>query len=192
MKDFRQILNDICSNEPWTSPIYHVSNTLLQIAGKDLKLIQNYIGVDKESDKVSFVPDNKIKYDKNIINLVGVEDGSITNIVGDHSIIDSCRIPREGLMFPRSVDDIKNVGSNDWKLLGTYDGSAHGDSFGIYTLYHLENIVDPTVRVIEFDDYSNNTSGILPTTFNFKSVFSSGESLPLVTPSNSAKTLVSC
>ena len=161
MKDFRQILNDICSNEPWSSPIYQVSSILLQIAGKDLKLIQNYIGVDKESDKVSFVPDNKIKKNSNILNLVGVEDGSITNLVGDHSIIDSCRIPREGLMFPRSADDIKNVGSNDWKLLGTYDGSAHGDAFGIYTLYHLENIADPMVRVIAFYDSSNNTSGIV-------------------------------
>ena len=39
---------------------------------------------------------------------------------------------------------------------------------------------------------SKITSGILPTTFNFKSVFSSGDNLPLVTPSNSAKTLVNC
>ena len=37
---------------------------------------------------------------------------------------------------------------------------------------------------------SNIKSGILPTTFNFKSVFSSGDNLPVVTPSNSAKTLV--
>ncbi len=39
---------------------------------------------------------------------------------------------------------------------------------------------------------SNNTSGILPTTFNFKSVFSSGDNFPLVTPSNSANTFVNC
>jgi len=161
MKDFRQILNDICANEPWSSPVYHVSNTLLKIAGKDLKLIQNYIGLDKETDKVSFIPDNKIKHDSNIVNLVGVEDGTITNIVGDHPIIDSCGISREGLMFPKTADDIKDVGSNEWRLLGTYDGSAHGDAYGIYTLYHLENIKDPTVRVISFDDSSNNTSGIV-------------------------------
>jgi len=161
MKDFRQILNDICSNEPWTSPAYHVADTLLKIAGKDLKLIQNYIGVDKETDKVSFIPDNKIKHDSNIIELVGVEDGTMTNIVGDHAIIDSCKIPREGLIFPKSTDDIKNVGPNQWRLLGTYPGSMHGDAFGIYTLYHLENISDPTVHVIAFDDSSNNTSGIV-------------------------------
>ena len=39
---------------------------------------------------------------------------------------------------------------------------------------------------------SNKTSGNFPTTFNFKSVFSSGDNFPLVTPSNSAKTLVNC
>jgi hypothetical protein len=39
---------------------------------------------------------------------------------------------------------------------------------------------------------SNNTSGILPTTFNFKSVFSSGDNFQLDTPSNSANTLVNC
>ena len=39
---------------------------------------------------------------------------------------------------------------------------------------------------------SKSTSGILPTTFNFKSVFSSGDNFPAVTPSNSAKTLVNC
>ncbi|MNQ46383.1 hypothetical protein D3C85_601960 [compost metagenome] len=39
---------------------------------------------------------------------------------------------------------------------------------------------------------SNNTSGIFPTTFNFKSVFSSGESFPVVTLSNSDKTFVNC
>ena len=32
---------------------------------------------------------------------------------------------------------------------------------------------------------SNKISGILPTTFSFKSVFSSGDNFPLVTPSNS-------
>lgn len=161
MKDFRQVLNDICASEPWTSPVYHVANTLLKIAGKDLKLVQNYIGVDKETDKVSFIPDNKIK--ENIIKLAGIEDGTMTNIVGDHSIIDSCKIPREGLIFPGSAEDIKKVGPNEWRLLGTYDGSAHGNGFEKYTLYHLENIADPTVRVIPFDDSSNNTSGIVDT-----------------------------
>ncbi|MNF76947.1 hypothetical protein D3C84_590740 [compost metagenome] len=39
---------------------------------------------------------------------------------------------------------------------------------------------------------SKSTSGILPTTFNFKSVFSSGDSLPVVTLSNSDKTFVNC
>ncbi|MNG00964.1 hypothetical protein D3C84_839220 [compost metagenome] len=39
---------------------------------------------------------------------------------------------------------------------------------------------------------SKRTSGIFPTTFNFKSVFSSGDNFPVVTPSNSANTLVNC
>ena len=39
---------------------------------------------------------------------------------------------------------------------------------------------------------SNKTSGNLPTTFNFKSVFSSGDNFPFVTPSNSANTFVNC
>ena len=39
---------------------------------------------------------------------------------------------------------------------------------------------------------SSKTSGILPTTFNFKSVFSSGDNFPVETPSKSLKTLVNC
>ncbi|MNE83701.1 hypothetical protein D3C80_1805390 [compost metagenome] len=39
---------------------------------------------------------------------------------------------------------------------------------------------------------SNKTSGIFPTTFNLRSVFSSGDNFPVETPSNSSKTLVNC
>jgi len=39
---------------------------------------------------------------------------------------------------------------------------------------------------------SRRISGIFPTTFNFKSVFSSGDNFPFVTVSNSFKTFVSC
>ncbi len=39
---------------------------------------------------------------------------------------------------------------------------------------------------------SSNTSGILPTTLSLRSVFSSGDSFPLDTPSSSARTFVSC
>ena len=35
---------------------------------------------------------------------------------------------------------------------------------------------------------SNKKSGILPTTFNFKTVFSSGDNYPYETPSNSSTT----
>ena len=73
MKDFRQILNDICFSEPNDSPVYKTSKLLLRIAGKDMKLVQNYIDVDKEVDKVSFVPDNRIKPDSNIVKLNNAE-----------------------------------------------------------------------------------------------------------------------
>ena len=52
--------------------------------------------------------------------------------------------------------------------------------------------VNANGEVLFLSVLSNKTSGILPTTFNFKSVFSSGDNFPSVTPSNSAKTLVNC
>jgi hypothetical protein len=158
MKDFRQILNDICGSEPKDSPVYKISNLLLRIAGKDMKLVQNYIDVDKESDKVSFIPDNRIQHESNIVKLRGIEDNRVINIVGDHSILDSCGISREGLLHPSRVSDIKVP--NEWILLGTYDGSLHGDGFEIYTLHLLQNISDPTVRIVAFDNSSDGTSGI--------------------------------
>ena len=159
MKDFRQILNDICFSEPKDSPVYKISNLLLRIAGKDMKLVQNYIDVDKEADKVSFVPDNRIKHDSNIVKLKGFEDDRLVNIVGDHSILDSCGISREGLLHPNRVSDIDVP--NEWRLLGTYDGSLHGNGFEIYTLYLLQNISDPTVRIVPFDNSSDGTSGLV-------------------------------
>ena len=159
MKDFRQILNDICFSEPNDSPVYKTSKLLLRIAGKDMKLVQNYIDVDKDADKVSFVPDNRIKHENNIVKLKGFEDDRLVNIVGDHSILDSCGISREGLLHPNRVSDIDVP--NEWRLLGTYDGSLHGNGFEIYTLYHLQNISDPTVHIVSFDSSSDGTSGIV-------------------------------
>ena len=50
--------------------------------------------------------------------------------------------------------------------------------------------VNANGEVLFLSVLSNSISGILPTTLSFKSVFSCGDSFPLVTVSNSFKTLV--
>jgi hypothetical protein len=45
------------------------------------------------------------------------------------------------------------------------------------------NLFPVSKQVLFLSVLSKRTSGILPTTFNFKSVFSSGDNFPAVTPS---------
>ena len=158
-KDFRLILNELQQD----SDIFvkKVANLLLFISksGEDLKLVQNYIDMDPDPSKVSFIPDNKVSteiIEDSPLKLI-VDNNDLSNIVGDHSILNSCGISRVDLKHPNKLYDLP---SNRWRLIGgPYDGVRHGSGFDIYTLYLLQNIDDPNYKVVCFDNSSNDTKG---------------------------------
>jgi hypothetical protein len=155
-KSFTTILNELKNDSDVF--VRKIANFLLLIikSDKDLKLIQNYIDADLDPSKVSFIPDNKVSTENTEIRLKD-NDNQLSNIVGDHSILDSCRISRLNLRHPNVLSDLP---SNRWRLIGgPYDGGQHGSAFDIYTLYLLQNIDDPTYKVACFDNSSNGSKG---------------------------------
>lgn len=159
-KDFRLILDELKND----SDIFvkKVANLLLFISksGEDLKLVQNYIDIDPDPSKVSFIPDNKVSteiIESSPLKLIPNDNNDLGNIVGDHSILNSCGISRVDLKYPTKLNDLP---SNRWKLIGgPYDGGNHGTGFDVYTLYLLENIDEPSYRVVCFDNSNNGTKG---------------------------------
>lgn len=148
MSDFKSILNDLKQDKD--PPIFKTAKILLIICNKDMNLVQNFIGLDNDINKVSFVPDNKAIKDPNIVSV----DFDLGNIVGDHSIIDDLHIPREGLRHPHIRQEVP---SNRWKLIKTYDGADAG--YDVYTLHHLQNVDDTTYYIVVYDNSSDNLKG---------------------------------
>lgn len=154
MNDFARILTDIKSDSQ-DKDVITIAQFLLKICDKDMKLTQNFIGVDKV-DKVSFVPDNKVVTDDSIVSVNVNLQGELCNIVVNNSIITRSGIPKEGLHQPNRESELP---SNTWTILGTYAGEKVESSFKRYTLYHLQNTVDPTYHIVTFDDSISNTHG---------------------------------
>jgi hypothetical protein len=155
-KSFRLILNELKHDSDVF--VRKVANflSLINKSDNDLKLIQNYIDTDTDPSRVSFIPDNKVSTENTEIKLI-IDNNQLGNVVGDHSILDSCRISRVGLKHPNVLSDLP---SNRWQLIGgPYDGGQHGSAFDIYTLYLLQNIDDPTYKVVCFDNSSNGSKG---------------------------------
>jgi hypothetical protein len=153
MSDFKSILNDLRQDKD--PPIYKTAKILLTLCNKDMNLVQNFIGLDNDINKVSFVPDNKAIKDPNIVSV----DFDANVIVADHSIIDELHIPREGLKHPRIESEVP---SNRWKVIKKYNGADAGDDYEKYTLYHIQNIDDPSYYMVVFDSISDNRKGFTP------------------------------
>ena len=158
-EDFILVLNELKKDKDIS--IKKIAVFLLEIgmSDSDLKLVQNYIGVDKDPSKVSFIPDNKVSAEilENSPLKINCDDDVLRNVVGDHSILDSCGISRTGLKHPSQPAQLP---SNKWKLIGgPYSGARHGGAFSIYTLYLLQNIDDPTYKIVCFDNSSEDTKG---------------------------------
>lgn len=129
-----------------------VADKLLEIANsdKDLRLVQNFINIDSDATKVSFIPDNRVKYDEEsdmvAIRLDKYE--KLDNIVAKgHEIISKVGIPLQGL---KQTDSTYDLPSNRWKVLGSYEGRKAAENYSEYTLYHLQNVDDPSVYIVCF------------------------------------------
>jgi hypothetical protein len=140
--------------------IRKIADTLLDIAksNKDLKLVQNFINIDSDPTKVSFIPDNRVKYDDDysIVALKTNNKGILSNVVASgHEIIIKSGIPLKGLIQTHHIDELP---SNRWNLLGIYKGEDADISYSKYTLYHLQNVDDPKVYIVSFSSYSHGAA----------------------------------
>lgn len=155
LANLRNVLYELTFSDD--KSVSKVANTLLDIAKseKDLRLVQNFVNVDSDATKVSFVPDNRVNYDEesDIISLK-FENGELSHIVAPgHEIIKGVGIPLVGLKQTCLIDELP---SNRWRLLGTYEGKKAGSNYSEYTLYHLQNVDEPNVYIVT---YSSNRHG---------------------------------
>lgn len=146
----RQVLYELKFNGD--NSVSKVAKKLLDIAKseKDLRLVQNFINIDSDATKVSFVPDNRVKYDEesDIVAIVLDNDEMLKNIVAKgHEIISGVGIPLEGLKQTCNIDELP---SNRWRVIGSYEGEKAGNKYNIYTLYHLQNVDEPSVYIVTF------------------------------------------
>lgn len=151
LANLRQVLYELAFSDD--NSVRKVADKLLDIANsdKDLRLVQNFINIDSDATKVSFIPDNRVKYgeesDVVAINLDQYE--KLNNIVAKgHEIISDVGIPLEGLKQTTNPDELP---SNRWRVLGSYEGRKAAEHYSEYTLYHLQNVDDPSVYIVSFD-----------------------------------------
>jgi hypothetical protein len=165
MTDFNSVLTEL-KNDSMDGSVRKIADFLLKIEkyGADLKLIQNYISVDDDASKVSFIPDNKVSTDpENSIVKITTRDNSLSTIVTNHPILTTIGLNRDELKYPNYTDEIP---SNRWKVIGgPYPGELHGTAFSVYTLYYLENIDDPSYKVVVCDN-SRDSKKAFTKTFN--------------------------
>lgn len=167
MRDFISVIVDINSDTNEYPSTNRIAKFLLNVSNKDINIAQNFIDIDKECDKVSFVPDNRIDRSNGDIYCIEVGSGeTLGNIVSDysyqldrHPLLAALGIPKVGLYQPRYLTDIP---SNKWRLVKTYNGADAGDGFKKYILHHLQNIDDNEYYIVVLDNLIDNTFGMYP------------------------------
>jgi hypothetical protein len=155
LNDFKTVLNDLKTNTTLSKDLQvrKIIDILLELSNKrkDLPLVQNYIDLDTDSTKVSFVPDNKIKY-TDYVELLRDRDGRFNTVNINHDIIKSLKIPVKWVKNPIHDHSDENL-PNEWKVLGTYNGvDTDKYDYARYTLYLIENTQVQDYRLIVFDD----------------------------------------
>lgn len=160
--DFKKMLYDI-KQEYWNQPESDVANFLLDLAGMELDLVHNYIKDVVTPGLVSFIPEDKINF-----NRCSIEQ---SKIVTKSNIVKAYGIPTEGLITLR--EDILQIGNddfpNDFKLIKTIDTDVDPLSdeslrlFGYY-LYYLQSNTYPEKFVVVFRlaNDKNETQSIYP------------------------------
>jgi hypothetical protein len=154
--DFTYILRDISKDS--YSGEDKIADFLLSVIGKDINITQNYIGLSDEVDKISFIPENKVKFDRvKVINGTVVDAGKPKV----HQIIIDAGIPTDGgeLVLLQPIDFSANNIVNDWKLIKRYNLDDVVDTlFKGYILYHLQNNVDPLKFIVAYRHIRSDAS----------------------------------
>ena len=164
-KEFIDTLKDLQNSFDYS--VEKIASILLKIIGTDLDIVQNYIGLSDDNDKISFIPSNRVNFDKVKIVDGRVVDGGRPNV---HQIVLDAKIPTEDVngelnivMFQPNEYLVNNI-INDWKLVGTYDMDSDTikTNFNGYILYHLQNNDDPTKFTVAYKAKSDREDGIEP------------------------------
>lgn len=131
-----------------------IANILLSSMGKDINITQNYIGLSDEVDKITFLPENKVKLDKVKIIKEKVIDADRPNV---HKIILDAGIPLNGELVqiqPSRFSENNIV--NDWKLVKMYNMNDLPGNWNDYVLYHLQNNIDTSKYTVVYNHLSND------------------------------------
>jgi hypothetical protein len=150
-KEFLDTINDLKTGFP--NPVEKICDFLLDVAGKDLDITQNYIGLSDEVDKISFIPEDKIGNAD-----IKLLPGTVVNAGGEklHEIQKDAKLPIEGMIWTQPENFLENNIINSWKLIKTINMAIVPDtSFNQYTLYYLQNNEDPTKFITTYK-YSDN------------------------------------
>lgn len=154
-KDFIEVLDDMKTGFP--GPVDNICDVLLDMIGTDLDINQNNIGLSNETDKVTFIPEDKldqanVKIIKNVISY------SIGN--GLHPVQQEAKLPLEGMIFIEVENFLENDIINSWKIIKTINMAIVPDSnYYDCILFYLQNTDDPTKFTTIFQ-YSNKPNDI--------------------------------
>ena len=145
--DFKKILHEIKS-EYWNQSESEIAEFLLSLSGMELDLVHNYIKDVTTPGLVSFIPEDKLDFNK-----VSIEQGKI---VTKANIVKAYGIPTEGLIIGQDILDIGTDDfPNDFKLIKIVDCDIEPLSdeklrlYGYY-LYYLQSNTYPEKFVVVF------------------------------------------
>jgi hypothetical protein len=154
-KDFIEVLDDMKTG--FFGPVDKICDVLLDMIGTDIDINQNNIGLSTETDKVTFIPEDKldqanIKIIKNVVS--NSPDKSL------HPIQVEAKLPLEGMIFTEVENFLENDIINNWKIVKTIDMTIIPNSdYNDCILYYLQNTDDPTKFTTIFQ-YSNKPNDI--------------------------------
>jgi len=149
-KDFIEVLDDMKTGFP--GPVDNICDVLLDMIGTDLDINQNNIGLSTETDKITFIPEDKIdqanvKIIKNVVSYS--QDNDL------HPVQKEAKLPTEGMIFIEVENFLENDIINSWKIIKTINMAIVPDSnYNDCILYYLQNTDDPTKFTTIFQ-YSN-------------------------------------
>jgi hypothetical protein len=154
--DFTYILRDISKEA--SNGEDRIADVLLSLIGKDININQNYIGLSDEVDKITFIPEDKVKFDRvKVINGTVIDAGKPKV----HQIVIDAGIPTDvgELVMLQPIDFSVNNIVNDWKLIKRYNLDDVTDTiFSGYILYHLQNNVDPSKFIVAYRHIRSDAS----------------------------------
>ena len=152
--EFKSLLNSIMRDD-WGSPESNVASFLYDLSGVELDLVHNYIKDVLTPGLVSFIPEDKINFDR-----VSIEQH---RIVKKTSIITAYGIPTEGLLseVQENLIGTKDF-PNDFKLLKTINtdtADLSDEKFRLegYYLYYLQSNIYPKRFVVVYRSINDST-----------------------------------